>query len=202
MLEIKLGKYRDAYAAIYYDEAGKRHRHSLGTADRGVAQTRLEAFRAHLTSKALAGELTTGAIFQAYLRDREEDDKSTTRMKEYLEASGAELRAHWARRHHKGHLDAIHQLQARAEGQRRHNLDRTDLPSRIAWVRRQVGMAAVSAIHQGATEASPERALSGARRGRAFTRRRRHAACEALHQARARYSRSSRSRARAHLGSR
>ena len=82
MLEVKLGKYRDAYAAIYYDEAGKRHRHSLGTADRGLAQTRLEAFRAHLASKAPAGELTTGAIFQAYLRDREEDDKSTTRMKD------------------------------------------------------------------------------------------------------------------------
>jgi Phage integrase SAM-like domain len=82
MLEVKLGMYRDAYAAIYYDEAGKRHRRSLGTADRSLAQTRLEAIRAHLTSKAPAAELTTGAIFQAYLRDREEDDKSTTRMKD------------------------------------------------------------------------------------------------------------------------
>lgn len=80
MLEIKLGKHRGQFVAIWYDEAGYRHRHSLGTSDRELAKTRLVAFEAQLASKAPAGELTVAAIFRGYLKDREEDEKSTTRM--------------------------------------------------------------------------------------------------------------------------
>lgn len=81
MLDIKPIIYRGVYAASYVDEAGKRHRSSLGTTDRSLAKTRLEAFRAQLAQKAPAGELTVAAIYAAYIDDRAEEGKSVERIK-------------------------------------------------------------------------------------------------------------------------
>jgi integrase len=80
MLDIKLGKHRGQFVATYTDETGKRHRSSLGTTDRQLAQTRLVAFKAHLAQKAPAGELTVGAIYAAYIEDRREEGKSVERI--------------------------------------------------------------------------------------------------------------------------
>jgi integrase len=81
MLNIKLGRYRGKYCAIWRDERGHRFRHSLGTDDVSLAKTRLAAFQAHLVTKAPAGPLTVETIFKAYMNDRAADDKPTARMK-------------------------------------------------------------------------------------------------------------------------
>jgi integrase len=80
MLDIKLTTHRGIYAVSYYDGAGKRHRSSLGTTDRSLAKTRLEAFRAQLSQKAPTGDLTVGAIYAAYIEDRAEEGKSVERI--------------------------------------------------------------------------------------------------------------------------
>jgi integrase len=81
MHDISLRKHRGFFVAVWYDETGHRQRRSLGTQDRSIANTRIIAFRAQLTKQAPAGPMTVGAIYAAYIKDREEEGKSVERIK-------------------------------------------------------------------------------------------------------------------------
>lgn len=80
MPDIKLGRHRGQFVAVWYDERGNRHRPPLGT-DRKHALTQIAALKARLAQRAPAGTLTVGAIYAAYIRDREEEGKDVERIK-------------------------------------------------------------------------------------------------------------------------
>jgi integrase len=82
MPDIKLGRHRGVFAAVWYNEAGDRQRRSLGTSDRALANTRLVALRTQLNAQAPAGPLTIAAIFERYIENREANDKSVARIKD------------------------------------------------------------------------------------------------------------------------
>lgn len=82
MLEINLRRHRGKFCAVWYDEAGRRQRRSLGTTDRALANTRLTVLKTQLTQAVPAGVLTVGAIFSRYIEDREAEGKPTTRIRD------------------------------------------------------------------------------------------------------------------------
>lgn len=77
--DLKLGRHRGKFVAIWYDQVGKRQRRSLGTDVLPLAETRLAALRAGLSARAKP--VTTGDIFNSYVSEREADGKATERMR-------------------------------------------------------------------------------------------------------------------------
>jgi integrase len=69
--EFRLGRHREKYCVVWYDASGDRKRHSLGTDDRALADTRLAEFRRIKRVQLKGGSTTVSAIYEAYATDRE-----------------------------------------------------------------------------------------------------------------------------------
>ena len=82
--------YRGAFAAEWWDGAGKRHRTSLRTADPAEAERRLIDFRRQLAAPAETA--TVGTIVEAYLADKKGRVADHTRLEHAWKAA----RAHFA----------------------------------------------------------------------------------------------------------
>lgn len=67
--EIKLGRHRGKFVAVIGDGPGRKRR-SLGTADPGLARTRLAEFIRSYRQAARPGRATVGDLMNAYIADR------------------------------------------------------------------------------------------------------------------------------------
>lgn len=65
-----LARHRGGFVVLWYDESGRRHRHSLGTTDRAQAQATLGHFVASREQRQRPARVTVGAIMDAYISDR------------------------------------------------------------------------------------------------------------------------------------
>lgn len=75
MPEFSLGRVNGRFYAVWYED-GRRQRRSLGTDDKAVAKAALGEFKRQFTLQQQAGEaLTMGAIYAAYISDRELERK-------------------------------------------------------------------------------------------------------------------------------
>lgn len=75
-----LGRHRGTFVVIFYDESGKRHRHSLGTNDQDEAKRRLAHYE--LTNAVLdkATQKTVSEIYTKYLDYLRIEGKPTQRV--------------------------------------------------------------------------------------------------------------------------
>ena len=104
---------------ITWPEEGKTKRKSTGTEDRAEAEAALESFIADKSGNNKPGQLTTGAIIKAYIKEREEvimrPDNLWSRYKAVKRAFSMRLpqhitrektRAHTKRRRNQGCSDS------------------------------------------------------------------------------------------------
>lgn len=68
--------------AVSFIENGQRFRRSLGTDDLATGRARLSEFNRIRSLQASGGPVTVAAIYQAYIRDRAEEGKATTRIQD------------------------------------------------------------------------------------------------------------------------
>lgn len=75
--EFRLARVNERFFVVWYDDAGRRQRRSLGTDDHATGQARLGEFIRQISFQQAAGEnLTVGAVYDAYVKDREMDGKA------------------------------------------------------------------------------------------------------------------------------
>jgi len=74
--EFKQQRVNGKFFVVWYDEQGRRHRRSLGTADRQVATAALIEFKRTYTATTSGSPVTVAEIYQAYLEDRMAEGKA------------------------------------------------------------------------------------------------------------------------------
>lgn len=79
MPEFRLVRHRGKFC-VQFTEGGKRYRRSLGTTDIERAKAYLAEYKRRYATEIRPGPLTVGAIYHAYIADREADGKATVRM--------------------------------------------------------------------------------------------------------------------------
>lgn len=75
MPEFRIARVNSKFFAEWYDEDGKRHRRSLGTSDRQIAQPAFVEFKRAFTFAVKGTPVTVGAIYEEYRKDRGEAGK-------------------------------------------------------------------------------------------------------------------------------
>jgi integrase len=75
-----LGRHRGSFVVTFYDESGKRHRHSLGTADRKEAERRLAHYELSNTILDKSVQKTVEGIYHLYLDYLRSEGKPTQRI--------------------------------------------------------------------------------------------------------------------------
>jgi integrase len=77
MREYSIGRLRGGFAVVWYDENGKRHRHSLRTSNLTEAARRLAAYK-DAENRRLAPRLTVGELWAQYRRSLGDRPSATT----------------------------------------------------------------------------------------------------------------------------
>lgn len=108
--------YRGAWAALFYDDDGRRQRRSLGTDDRAIAEARFGEWK-RLRGQPL-GVVTVGEIVAGYIGDKERTINRPDRLRDAWKALELVFK-HKAPRH-------ITEDDCRAYRQRRNDLGRSD----------------------------------------------------------------------------